>query len=156
MIASLGMLKGFVIRGSDVAFRGYNYVAVAFDRDDPVLVTVLHAVSPADRNSRNARKVCGSGELYDFRAVKRSGCLEACFSVPEGVIRFHCEAVTCGTRYYTQEEIDAILDNVSGPPNADRSGYLAAIEKRRLLIAKDAYTAQVNIWTEMSQPSLKI
>ena len=92
MIASLGMLKGFVLRGSDIAFRGYNYVGVAFDRDDPLLVTVLHTVFFADRNSRNARIVGGSGELYDFSLVKRSRSLEACFSVPEGVVRFQCKA----------------------------------------------------------------
>ena len=150
------MLKGFVLRGSDIAFRGYNYVGVAFDRDDPLLVTVLHTVFFADRNSRNARIVGGSGELYDFSLVKRSRSLEACFSVPEGVVRFQCKAVTCGTRYYTQEEIDSILDNASSFPNACRSGYLAAIQKRRFLIAKDAYTAQVNLWTEVSRPLLKI
>jgi hypothetical protein len=68
------------------------------------------------------------------------------------VVRFQCKAVTCGTRYYTQEEIDSILDNASGPPNAYQSGYFGAIQKRRFLIARDAYTAQVNIWTEVSQP----
>jgi hypothetical protein len=148
-MSQLGFFTGYDIRGSDVLFCAHHWVGLALDQDNAMRVTILHGVHPADASVENVEAIATCGDMYDFSLVTTDGNgHEAKFELPDRKITFRSNAISHGARYYTQGEIDLLLDRLfldQDVSDESRTCYLVGLEARKHLIVRDRFEISVAI-----------
>jgi hypothetical protein len=146
-MSQLGFFTDYDIRGSDVLFCAHNWVGLALNQDNAMCVTILHCAHLEDASPEKAAAIVGCSDMYDFSWIKGDAeGYEARFELPDRSFIFRCNAISYGTRYYTAQEIDALVGNLANHANvsdAERAQHHAAVEARKHLIVKDRFHISV-------------
>jgi hypothetical protein len=128
MGAEFGDLRGARIDGADVVLTGHQYVALAFDRDDPILEVRLVGAAPTVDESALSQ-LAQAGDVYEAFVVGRDGAPTVVVRLGDEDIRIRCLRVERTARWYVREELAEIV-SFWGESDAELARYVESARRR--------------------------
>jgi hypothetical protein len=105
-----GNIKHVELIGDEVRITGHKWVALAFDMNDPFLVTRLLGVRPHEVAQEKIDALRVAADVYDSRITREDGHTVVRIEIHgEENFEIHCAQVTTEHRYYNAAELKEIF-----------------------------------------------
>ena len=134
MTCELGIIEGAQLSGDELTVTGHAWYGLAFDCDDPYLVTTFEGIGSF--LEKDLDELRGAGDVYRCEILQELEGLFVKFILwEETEVEFSCKEVKTHSRYYNENELASIfqwLPERSTPEELEK--YVSDISRRGFCI----------------------